>query len=106
MQSHLLELLKNLTLGDSRFIVCGGVASVFHGLERLTLNLDISLDLTSDNLSKTVDILWQKGLRPRVPIPETVLKNPEALAELLKSKMHWRWPWFTLTSLSSTLISC
>jgi hypothetical protein len=97
MQSHLLELLKNLTLGGSRFIVCGGVASVFHGLERLNLNLDISLDLTSNNLSKTVDILWQKGLRPRVPIPETVLKNP---------KMHWRWPWFTLTSLSSTLISC
>jgi len=86
MQSYLVKLLKNLTRGGCRFIVCGGVASVLHGVERLTLDLDITIDLTPENLGRTIDLLWEEGLRPRVPIPEKTIKNPEALAALLKSK--------------------
>lgn len=86
MQSYLVHLLKKLNTAGCRFIVCGGVASVLHGVERLTLDLDISVDLTPDNLGRTIDLLWQEGLRPRVPIAEETLKNPEALTALLKSK--------------------
>lgn len=86
MQSYLVQLIKDLTIGGSRFVICGGVASVLHGVERLTLDLDISLDLTPENLGRTIDILLNHGLRPRVPIAESVLKNPEALGDLLRSK--------------------
>lgn len=72
--SYLLELLKSLSQEKVEFIICGGVAAVLHGVERLTLDLDLSLSLKEDNLLKFLDIMKQANMTPRVPIPaESIL---------------------------------
>lgn len=43
MTNHLKELLLALAHANVRFIVCGGVAVVLHGVERMTLDLDVSV---------------------------------------------------------------
>ena len=45
MNNYLREILENLVEQDVKFIICGGVAAVLHGVERMTIDLDISLDL-------------------------------------------------------------
>ncbi len=45
MVNHLELILSELKMQNVRFIVCGGVAAVLHGVERMTMDIDISLDL-------------------------------------------------------------
>lgn len=40
MQNHLKDILKELTERGVQFVICGGVALVLHGVERMTLDLD------------------------------------------------------------------
>ncbi|MEM4248149.1 MAG: hypothetical protein QXH80_02695 [Candidatus Nanoarchaeia archaeon] len=52
MKNHIKEIL--LTLSDSgiKYILAGGVAAVIHGVERLTLDIDISIDMQYNKLFK------------------------------------------------------
>lgn len=67
-RNHLLEILAALVKARVEFIVCGGVAAVLHGVERMTMDLDVSVNLTAKNLDRFVGVLQKLGLRPRVPV--------------------------------------
>lgn len=51
-----------------RFVVVGGVAVVLHGHPRLTLDLDLAIDLDSEFVAAAIDGLVALGLRPRLPV--------------------------------------
>ncbi len=83
MQNHLKDILKELTERGVQFVVCGGVAVVLHGVERMTLDLDLVVDMTRENLQRLIDSMRALNLTPRVPVP------PEALLdETARRKMH------------------
>jgi hypothetical protein len=63
------RLLRDLSAADVRFIVVGGVAVVLHGFLRVTADLDLVLDLDSENLRKAVDVFEREGFQPRPPVP-------------------------------------
>ncbi|MFL6246376.1 MAG: hypothetical protein ACJ74H_10155 [Thermoanaerobaculia bacterium] len=46
------ELLAHLLTSNVRFVVVGGVAVVIHGHARLTVDVDLVLDLDSDNVRR------------------------------------------------------
>jgi len=69
VDNHLEEILVELKTQEIKFIVCGGVAAVLHGVERMTMGIDISLDLAKSNLEKFLVVLRKLNLRPRAPIP-------------------------------------
>lgn len=80
MQNHLKDILKELTERGVQFVVCGGVAVVLHGVERMTLNLDLVVDMTHENLQRLIDAMRAVKLTPRVPVP------PEKVRIMIEEK--------------------
>jgi hypothetical protein len=67
---HELErFLAALSGRDVRFVVCGGVACILHGVKRVTADLDIAVHMENRNLLRLVEAARELGLRPRVPEP-------------------------------------
>jgi predicted nucleotidyltransferase len=83
---YLEELLRTLTDGGVRFVVAGGVAVVLHGIERTTMDLDIALELSPENVSLFRDAMDALGLRPLVPVPIDALSDPEMVRVMVEEK--------------------
>lgn len=79
----LLDLLRALDLAGVRAIVVGGVAVVLHGHPRLTVDLDLVLDLSDENVAKALSVFSAQGLVPRLPVPA------EQFADAA-TRDHWR----------------
>ncbi len=60
------------------YLVVGGLAVNFHGVPRMTYDIDLMILLEADNVSKLVEKLTNWGYRPKVPI------NPKELADETK----------------------
>jgi hypothetical protein len=74
--NHLKDIILSLAENDVKFIICGGVALVLHGVERMTMDLDISIDLTDDNIRKFLKTMKSLNLVPRAPVPADSLLDP------------------------------
>jgi hypothetical protein len=86
MNNHLKDILVHLARAGVRFIVCGGVAVVLHGYERMTLDLDLSVDMERENVLKLLSELKKLNLVPRAPVAAEVLLDPAEVAEIVKTK--------------------
>jgi len=64
-----LEILRALNKARVRYLVVGGVAVVFHGVDRTTHDLDIFPHLSRGNLLKAVRALGRLGFKPVLPVP-------------------------------------
>jgi len=84
--TYLEDLLRALTSRGVRFIVAGGVAIVLHGIERTTMDLDIALDLSPENVRRFRDVTDSLGLRPLVPVPVEALSDPELVRMMVEEK--------------------
>lgn len=62
-------LIVALAEADVEFVVCGGVACVLHGVERVTMDLDIRVPELDDNFRRLVDVLDRRGMVSRIPEP-------------------------------------
>lgn len=80
------EILSALALARVEFIVGGGVACVLQGVERVTMDVDLAVAMTSTNLPSFLRVMRELGLRPRVPIvPETLL-DPRVVKAIVEEK--------------------
>ena len=52
MENYLKEMLVTLADAGVEFVVGGGVACVLHGVERVTLDLDVAVQLNAPNLDR------------------------------------------------------
>lgn len=48
-----------------RYLLVGGLAVVAHGVVRFTADMDIVLDMTSENIGRAVCVLSSLGYKPR-----------------------------------------
>lgn len=62
------EIFKILDENKVKYVVAGGVAVVLHGVVRLTVDIDLYVKLTEDNLIKFVNALEFLGYVPKVPV--------------------------------------
>ncbi len=53
---------------DVRFVLVGGVAVVAHGFARLTVDVDVVIDLADEVASRAMTALTGLGLEPRLPV--------------------------------------
>lgn len=60
-----------------RYAVAGGVALVLHGVVRLTADLDLIIELTSDNISRFIAVMNDLGYKPKQPVKAEDLIEPE-----------------------------
>jgi len=86
MRNHLKDILQELTERGVQFIVCGGVAVVLHGVERMTLDLDLVVEMSHENLQRFIDAMRALNLVPRVPVPPEDLLSPEKVRVMIEEK--------------------
>ncbi len=80
------QLLNALSQAGVDFVVCGGVACVLHGVNRVTADLDICVELEEENLRRLIDLAGELGLSPRNPEPIERLLDPAARREWIEKK--------------------
>ena len=61
------EILCALAHAGVDFILGGGVVCVLHGFERVTMDVDIAVQMQADNFGKFIAVMNQLGLKTRVP---------------------------------------
>jgi hypothetical protein len=69
------EVFRALHGAGVRYVVVGGTAVVLQGHARLTLDLDLVVDLSPDQAAAAMRALTGMGLRPRLPV------DPESFAD-------------------------
>jgi len=83
---NLFNLLKELSKADVKYVICGGVACVLHGVERATYDIDLSVSLEKSNLEKIIEVTKKFGLKPRIPEPVENLFNESKRKEWFENK--------------------
>jgi hypothetical protein len=83
---YLIEIITSLAEHEVDFIICGGMAAVFHGVERMTMDLDISLNMNSQNIKKFLLVVKNLGLIPRVPVPPESLLDKKQVEFFVREK--------------------
>lgn len=59
---------------------------MLHGVERVTLDLDLAVQMTPANLRRFLRVMARQGLTPRAPVPPEMLLDDRARAELVREK--------------------
>ncbi|MCE0521533.1 MAG: hypothetical protein LV480_01310 [Methylacidiphilales bacterium] len=75
--ASLEAIFRALQEAEARYLVVGGIAVVAHGYVRLTKDLDLVLDLSSESLKRTLTVLQGLGYRPINPVPILDFADPE-----------------------------
>lgn len=85
-ENYLLDIIAALTDAKVNFIVCGGVAAVLHGVERMTVDLDISIDFSTSNVKRFSAVMESLRMQPRVPVPAESLADKGKVAQMVEEK--------------------
>src|SRR3989338_2028313 len=80
------DVIRALNKNKIKYGVAGGVAVVLYGYTRLTLDLDLIIELSQENLSKFFDTLYNLGYRPKVPVTKEQFMNKNKREEWIKNK--------------------
>jgi hypothetical protein len=73
---NVTAILSALERANARYIVVGGFAVILHGHLRATADLDLVIDLSSDNCQRALQALSAVGLRPRLPVAMQQFADP------------------------------
>ena len=68
------------------FVVGGGVACVLHGVERVTLDLDIAVQISAPNLDRLIGAVERLKLQPRVPVSLADIGDPDFVHSMVTEK--------------------
>lgn len=71
------DVFSALDAAAVRYVVVGGVAVVLRGHARLTVDLDLVIDLAVAPATAAIDALLSLGLLPRIPVNAHDFANPE-----------------------------
>lgn len=80
------KVFAALNDADVRYVVVGGVAVVLHGYLRLTMDLDLMVDLDPEQAARAITALTDAGLRPRVPADPMGFADPETRRDWVENR--------------------
>jgi hypothetical protein len=63
------------------YVLIGGLAISLHGIERATMDIDVTVAMTPDNLSSLVEMARELGMTPVLPVPLDSLSDLDQLAQ-------------------------
>jgi hypothetical protein len=81
MPTDFIGLFALLAAARIRFVLVGGLALVLHGLDRLTADVDLVIDLSSESARAAVQALTAAGYRALAPVDPTALADPQQRRE-------------------------
>ena len=85
-EPYLIAIISKLARAGVEFIICGGMAAVFHGVERMTMDVDISINMDPRNVKKFLSVVKGLGLIPRVPVPAESLLDKKQVEFFIREK--------------------
>jgi hypothetical protein len=80
------DLFRALNAAEVRYVVVGGVATVLHGFPRLTVDVDLVVDLLPAEAAKAISALTSLGLVPRVPVLAAEFADPAKRQQWIDEK--------------------
>ena len=78
MELDYKAIFKELNELEIDYLVIGGLAVNFHGVPRMTYDIDLMILLETENIRKLVNKFTQWGYKPKTPV------NPKDFADDLK----------------------
>ena len=79
-------IVRALNDAGARYLIAGGLAVVAHGYLRFTADVDLILDLDTENVRKTLNALQGLGYCPRVPVPAEQFLDADVRARWIREK--------------------
>ncbi len=79
-------IIKALTEKGVGFVLVGGFAVQLHGFIRSTLDIDLVLSMSDENLSKFIEVGKSFGLAPVIPVSIDALKNAAQIEQWHREK--------------------
>lgn len=76
------EIFKDFQKNKVKYIVVGGLALNLHGSMRNTIDLDVLVEMSDENLKKIISLLKKRGYKVRQPV------NPMKIADK-KTREMW-----------------
>ena len=73
MPTDFLSLFAVLNAARVPYVVVGGLAMLLHGIDRVTGDIDLVIDLSSGTSTDLVEALTKAGYRPFAPVDPTLL---------------------------------
>ena len=86
MENYLKEMLVTLADAGVDLVVGGGVACVLHGVERVTFDLVVAVQMNSPNLDRLICAVEQLNLQPRVPVSLANIGDPDFVRSMVREK--------------------
>ncbi|HBQ20620.1 MAG: hypothetical protein A2Z91_07800 [Deltaproteobacteria bacterium GWA2_38_16] len=80
------DIFRGLEKAQIDYVVVGGLATVLHGVVRLTADLDLIVALNNENISKFSKTITTLGYKPKAPVPAEQLGNPQKRQEWITEK--------------------
>lgn len=81
-----LPLFKALNDADVKYVVVGGFATVLHGYARLTMDVDLMVDLAPQEATRAMQTLESLGFKPRAPVPAVQFADAAKRKEWIEQK--------------------
>jgi len=75
------EILRSLQKHGVRYLILGGAAVNLHGVPRMTADLDITIDLSAENVAATIEALAAAGIKVSLPLDPLGLGDSELRRE-------------------------
>lgn len=79
-------VLASLNEAGVRYLVVGGVAVVLHGHLRTTADLDLVVQLETENTLRALAALASLGYEPRAPVAAEELADPDVRESWIREK--------------------
>jgi hypothetical protein len=86
LEMSMFDLIKRLCDAEIDFVVVGGLAVALHGYQRVTMDIDVVLAMTPENLQCFIDSARGADLRPIIPVPLEALTDPELVDQWYREK--------------------
>lgn len=77
MPTDFLRVLKALQDSGVRYVLVGGLAVLLHGVDRLTADIDLVIDLAQEHATKAIEVLLALGLKAGAPVDPREFADPE-----------------------------
>lgn len=81
-----LDLFSALNRRHVDYLLIGGLAVSLHGVERATMDVDIAVAMTPDNLAHLVETAKELKLSPVLPVPLESLNDMNLLRQWRKER--------------------
>jgi hypothetical protein len=76
MPTDFISVLQGLNDAQVRYVVVGGLAVLLHGVDRLTADIDLVVDLAPDQAANAVETLLKLGFKAHAPVDPRQFADP------------------------------